>query len=128
MNANRSVPELFSDLVGHMSTLFRSEMQLVKAEASEKAHQATGAIVYLAAGAIILLAALHALLASAVAWLVLMGVEVQWSTLIVAGVVGLIGFILLRKGMSDLKARNLAPNRTIQQFRRDAHTAREQIR
>lgn len=128
MTPNRSIPDLLNDLVGQMSALFRNEVQLVRAEASEKVHQATNAVVYLAVGGVLLFAALLALLGAIVAWLVILGIEVQWSTLIVAAVVALIGYILLRKGMNDMKARNLTPNRTVAQIQNDARTAREQFR
>jgi apolipoprotein N-acyltransferase len=124
----KSIPELFSELVDHLPRLFRKEVQLAKAEAAEKVQQATGAIVYMAIGGVVLLAALIMLLHAIVAWLVVLGIDVQWGTLIVALVVGILGYVLLQKGMSDIKASNLKPTRTVEQLRTDARTTREQFR
>ena len=124
----KSIPELFSELVDHMPRLFRKEVQLAKAEAAEKVQQATGAIVYMAIGGVVLLASLIMLLHAIVAWLVVLGIDIQWGTLIVALVVAVIGYILLQKGMSDIKASNLKPNRTVEQLRTDARATKEQFR
>ena len=35
-HANRSIPEVFSDLVGQLTTLFRKEAELARTEVSEK--------------------------------------------------------------------------------------------
>ena len=124
----KSIPELFSELVDHLPRLFRKEVQLAKAEAAEKVQQATGAIAYMAIGGVVLLASLIMLLHAIVAWLVVLGIDVQWGSLIVAVVVGIVGYILLQKGMSDIKASNLTPNRTVEQLRPDARATKEQFR
>lgn len=128
MTNGKSIPELFSDLVDHLPRLFRKEVQLAKAEAAEKVQQATGAITYMAVGGIVLLAALIMLLHAIVAWLVVAGIDVQWGSLIVALVVGVIGYVFLQKGMSDIKATNLTPTRTVEQLRTDARATKEQFR
>lgn len=127
MNSIKNIPELFSDLVEHLSTLFRKELHLAKAEAREKVNQAVGAAASIAIGGVVLLGAFLMLLHSAVAWLVILGLEVQWSTLVVGVVVALIGYVMLRKGINNLKASNLTPERTVTQLRNDARTAKEQI-
>jgi uncharacterized membrane-anchored protein len=124
----KSIPELFSELVDHLPRLFRKEVQLAKAEAAEKVQQATGAVVYMAIGGVVLLAALIMLLHAIVAWLVVLGIDVQWGSLIVALVVGIVGYILLQKGMNDIKASNLKPTRTVEQLRTDARATKEQFR
>jgi apolipoprotein N-acyltransferase len=124
----KSIPERFSELVDHLPRLFRKEVQLAKAEAAEKVQQATGAIAYMAIGGVVLLAALIMLLHAIVAWLVVLGIDVQWGSLIVALVVGIVGYVLLQKGMSDIKASNLKPTRTVEQLRTDARATREQFR
>jgi uncharacterized membrane protein len=128
MTNGKSIPELFSDLVDHLPRLFRKEVQLAKAEAAEKVQQATGAIVYMAIGGVVLLAALIMLLHAIVAWLVVLGIDVQWGSLIVALVVGILGYVFLQKGMNDIKATNLKPTRTVEQLRTDARATKEQFR
>jgi hypothetical protein len=52
---------------------------------------------------------------------------VPWARLIVGVVVALVGYALVRSGMSGLKASNLVPNRTVEQLSRDAAVAKEQV-
>ena len=42
-------------------------------------------------------------------------------------VVAIIAFALIYKGMNDLKASNLAPTRTVEALKRDAHMVKEQV-
>ncbi len=127
MRHEKSIPDLFTDMIEHLSTLFRKEVQLAKTEASEKVQQATNALIYMAIGGVLALAALIVLLFAIAAFLVAAGVEEQWSLLIVGGVVALIGLGVLWKGMNDLKATNLKPNRTVNQLSADVRTAKEQV-
>ena len=68
------------------------------------------------------------LLQAAVAALVNAGIDDAWAALIVGGGIVVIGLILLMVGMSRLKARQLVPNRTIEQVQRDASVAKQQVR
>ncbi len=126
-DANRSLPELFGNLVNQLSTLFRKEVQLARAEVGEKVEQATGSVAMLAAGGVLLLAALMILLEVVVAFLAYLGIPVPWARLIVGVVVALIGYALVRSGMSGLKTSNLVPDRTVEQLSRDAAVAKEQV-
>jgi hypothetical protein len=56
-----------------------------------------------------------------------LGLAPAWSSLIVGGVVAIIAFALIYKGMNDLKANNLAPTRTVEALKRDAHMVKEQV-
>ena len=128
MDANRSIIDLFGDLVDQMSTLFRQEIQLAKTEMAEKANQATGAAAQVGIGGVFLLAALIFLLHGVVAWLAFLDLAPRWGYLAVAFVVGLVGYLLLNRGKSELKAARLAPRRTTEQLQRDAAVVREQVR
>jgi drug/metabolite transporter (DMT)-like permease len=123
---DRSFKELFGDLTSSVSTLFRKEIELARAEASEKVSQAAFAAGSLAGGAILALAALIILLQALVIALTELGLAPALSALIVGGVVAIIAFALIYKGMNDLKASNLAPTRTVDSLRRDAHMVKEQ--
>jgi hypothetical protein len=125
---DRSVPELFSTVIGQISTLFQKEVQLARAEMSEKFGQAAGAITPLAAGGGLLLGALILLLLALVSLLVSFGIETGWSRLIVGVLAAIIGYALIRSGLSRLKTSNLMPNRTAEQLSRDAQVAKEQVR
>jgi len=128
MNQERSVPALFSDLIQDVTTLFRKEVQLAKTELSEKASQAATASASIAIGGVVLLAALIILLHAIVAWLAYAGIPSHWGYLIVAVLVGIGGYVALQKGLSNLKATSLTPNRTVEQLQRDAAVAKEQVR
>jgi drug/metabolite transporter (DMT)-like permease len=123
---DRSFKELFGDLTSSVSTLFRKEIELARAEASEKVGQAAFAAGSLAAGGILALAALIILLQALVIALTELGLAPALASLIVGGIVAIIAFALIYKGMNDLKASNLAPSRTVDSLRRDAHMIKEQ--
>ena len=123
---DRSFKELFGDLTNSVSTLFRKEIELVRAEASEKVGQAAFAVGSIAGGAVLALAALIILLQALVIALTELGLAPALSALIVGGVVAIIAFILIYKGMNDLKGSSLAPTRTVDSLRRDAHMIKEQ--
>jgi hypothetical protein len=124
----RSLPELLSTLVNEMSTLFRQEIRLARTETSENIGKMTGAMGMLAAAAVLLIPAVVILLQAISAFLVVQGMEDHWALLVVSLVVLLVGVILLSVGLGRLKAAHLAPDRTLEQVRRDALVAREQIR
>lgn len=123
---DRSLKELFADLTHSVTTLFRKEIELARAETSEKISQAGVAAGAIAAGGVLALAALIVLLQALVIALAELGLAPALSALIVGGVVAIIAFALIYKGMNDLKASNLAPTRTVEALRRDAHMIKEQ--
>jgi hypothetical protein len=125
---DRSLRQLLGDLTENIATLFRKEIQLARAETSEKITQVGVAIGAIAGGAILALAALIILLQALVIGLTEAGIPAGWSALIVGVVVAVIAYILIHKGTSDLKAGNLAPDRTLSSLKRDAQVAKEHAR
>lgn len=124
---DRSLKDLLADLSNSITTLFRREIQLARAETSEKVTQVAVAIGSIAGGAILALAALIVLLQALVLALAAAGVPASWASLIVGVVVAIVAYVLIHKGTSDLKAGNLAPNRTVDSLKRDAQVAKEQV-
>jgi hypothetical protein len=125
---DRSLKDLIGDLTNSVSTLFRKEIELARAETSEKVNQAAVAAGSIAAGGILALAALIVLLQALVIALTELGLAPALSALIVGGVVAGVAFALIYKGTNDLKAGSLAPNRTVDSLRRDAEMVKEQAR
>ena len=125
----RSLPELFGDLVTQLSTLFRKEIQLARAEISEKVSETTSAIPGIAIGGVLLLGALIMLL-HALALLVarLLDLPDGWGYLIIGVVAAGGGYLLLQSALSKLKMTNLIPERTAHQLAQDAQVAKEQVR
>lgn len=125
---DRSLKDLLADLTESITTLFRQEIQLARAETSEKITQVGVAIGAIAGGAILALAALIVLLQALVIGIAEAGVPPGWASLIVGVVVAIIAYVLIHKGTSDLKASNLAPDRTMSSLKRDAQVVKEQAR
>ena len=124
---DRSAPALVGDLIASVSDLFRKEIQLFRAELSEKTTQAVVAIGSIAAGLVVGITALNVLAAALVVALERAGVPAGWAALIVGGGLAIIAFILARGGIAALKATNLAPERTARAVSRDASMAKEKL-
>jgi hypothetical protein len=124
----RPMTEILNDIVRQLNGLFRQEMALARAEASEKAGQAIGAVVMMAIGAVLLIPALVILLQAAVAGLIDADFTPAIASLIVGGAVLAIGLILALIGFNRLKVESLMPRRTLTQLQRDAEVAKEQVR
>jgi drug/metabolite transporter (DMT)-like permease len=135
VNESRPLAELLGGLASDISGLFRKEIQLAKAEASEKLHQTIGGVVSLVIGAVLALGALGVLLSAIVSLLasffVNQGLDPALSNAIAAGivtiVVGIIAYIFFNRGLSALKANNLNMNRTTASLSRDADIVKERL-
>lgn len=125
---NRSLPDIFRDLVSQLTALLRKEAELARAEVSEKIGQVTGSLVVLIIGAVLVMPALVVLLNAAVVALIEGGVAALTAALLVGGAALLLGIILLLVGILRLRATNLVPNKTIEQLQRDASAAKHQMR
>ncbi|KAB7628321.1 phage holin family protein [Alkalilimnicola sp. S0819] len=116
--SERSVTALFRELANEVTTLVRKEVELARVETGEKVSQASQGVGALAAGALIAFAGVLVLLDAAV--YALSQVWQPWlSALVVGAVVAVIGLILLSRGRSRLKARNLMPERTTESLKHD---------
>jgi len=131
----RPLAELIGGLAGDISSLFRKEIQLAKAEASEKQSETIAGVVSLLIGAVLALGALGVLLAGIVSLLaslfVNMGMDPTLSNAISAGivtiVVGLTAYTFVNRGLNALKASNLNMNRTAASLSRDADIVKERL-
>jgi hypothetical protein len=124
---NRSLTGLVGDLASDVGTLLRKEVDLAKAEASEKLTDAAVAIGAIVGGVVMALAALIVLLQALVIALTEAGIPAGWSALIVGVAVAAFGYMLVHKGVTDLKAGKLAPRRTMNALEKDAQTIKEQV-
>jgi formate/nitrite transporter FocA (FNT family) len=123
---DRPLTGLLTELAQETTTLVRKEVELAKAEVSEKVSQATTGAVSLAAGGLVAFAGLIFLLLAATYYLATM-MEPWLAALIVGGVVTLIGVILVVIGKSRLNTRNLQPTRTLATLQDDKRWAKEQL-
>ncbi len=123
---DKSLGELFNELTTGFGTMFRQEIALAKAETREAFRHATKDVLFLAMGGFILYAALFVFLAAAV--IGLSEVAPVWLSAIIVGVVvSLIGYILVQKGLKDLKRRAFKPQQTIESIKEDKEWVRAKI-
>jgi|RhiMetdeSRZDD1v2_1073273.scaffolds.fasta_scaffold643341_3 hypothetical protein len=121
-----ALPRAVSDVVSDLADLFQKEMRLARAELSEKIANKLHAGVWMsAAGLLGIVSGLLALQAAVFA-IASYGFPMHWSCLIVAGVVAAIALMAYIKGRSDAQE-ELAPNRAINQMKRDISTVKEQL-
>lgn len=125
---NRSIPEIFTDVVNQFTALLRKEGQLARTEMSEKITQVAAGLGLIVGGSVLLTPALVILLQAAVSALITDNIiKEPWAPLIVGGAVFVIGIILLLVGLSRLKAQALVPNKTIAQIQSDVRVAKQQV-
>lgn len=117
---HESTGSLLSEVLSHVSSLFRSEVDLARAEIDKNLRRALAAVGMIVAAIVIALTSLNVLSAALVAGLTEAGLESGWAALIVGVVFGIIAFALISKGMSDLKLSSIAPSRTAENVKRDA--------
>jgi hypothetical protein len=123
----RPLGELFDDLRDQAKTLISQEVRLAKAELGEKGAQAGKAIGFVAVGGFVVYAGLLALIAGII--LVLGQVVPIWvAALIVGVIVGLIGYLVIQKGLNDLKAERLKPQQTMASMRENKEWLQSQVR
>lgn len=122
---DRGARGLLSDAMANVSSLVRGEVDLARAEISENVTKAGVAFGMIAGAALIALVALNVLAAALVAALTEAGIDAGWAALIVGATLAVIAFVLMGKGVSDLKLSSLAPTRTARNVRRDAEAVKE---
>ena len=124
---DRSTPALMADLLDQVTQLVRKEVQLFRAEMSDKATQAMVAVGSVLAAAVVAITALNVLAAALVAALANAGIPGAWAAVIVGVVLALVAFVMAKKGIDNLKAGSLAPERTTRAAARDVTMVKEKI-
>jgi hypothetical protein len=126
---DESIGELVRDLAAETNTLVRQEIELAKAELSEKVKTAgKGAGMFGAAGVVALLA-LGALTACLIALLATALDHVWLAALIVALVYGGIAAVLAMRGRDEVKeAAPPVPEQTIETVKEDVEWAKTRTR
>jgi hypothetical protein len=114
-----SVGDLLGQLGADLSGLVHKEMQLARAELSEKVNAAGKAVTDIAAGGLLLMAALLVLLQALVLALSKF-MDPTWAALLVGVVVAGVGYLLVRAGMKAISLKGLAPDKSARQLKKDA--------
>jgi uncharacterized membrane protein len=123
----RSIGELFGQLTQDMTLLVRQEIQLARTEMSEKISRVTANLLSVGAGGFVAyLGGLALVGALILAIRDLANISLAWSALIVGAVLAIIGYVMLQKGLKELKRVDLAPRRTVETLKDDVQWAKEQ--
>lgn len=132
-DTTRPITDLLGGLVSDISGLFRKEIELAKAEAGEKLEEVVDSSRTLAIGGVLAIGAVGVFLTAMVtglgALLIAMGMgeaaAAFVAALAVALVVGGIAWMMIQKGISDMKANKLNMKRTTRSMAQDAQVVKE---
>jgi hypothetical protein len=125
---DRSLGELFSDLARDTGTLVRQEVDLAKAEMTQKATRVGKDVGFLAAGGAVAYAGFLLILAGIAIGLGQLGVPWWLAAFLVGLVVAIVGAVLVQRGLSALRQENLAPERTVETLKEDVAWAKAQTK
>ncbi len=122
---DRSIAELITRLSREAATLVRKEVQLAKAEMSQKASRVGKNVGFLVVGGVVAYTGLLALVAAVI--LVLGLVIPYWlSAAIVGLVIAAIGAVLVVKGANTLRQEEPTPRETVETLQEDKEWLRDQ--
>lgn len=129
----RPLGDLLTGLVSDISGLFRKEIQLAKAEASEKVDEAVKASRNLAIGGVLAIGATGVFLAALVTGLAALFMNMGMAEtpagfvagIVVAVVIGGVAWAFVSRGLAEFKANKLNMQRTANSIRMDAETVKE---
>ena len=124
----RTVATLTSAALSQFAKLFQNEVDLAKAEVSEKFSKIGNAMAYIGAGAILVIPALVMALFALAAAMIAGGWSESMSYLIAAVIAAAIAGILCLVGFKRLDARNLMPRETVRQLEKDKDTVKGMVR
>jgi hypothetical protein len=116
----RSLGDLLAELSRETGQLVRKEMELATTEMTAKAKKAGADAGVIAAGGALAHAGLLVLLAAVVIALAQLGIEPWLSALIVGLLTIGIGYLLVNKGMANMRRTTLAPTQTIETLKENA--------
>lgn len=130
VHSQRPLRSLISSLTQDMSTLVLEEAGLARTEISEKISQAVAGLVFFILATVVMIGGFIILLDAAVVGLnhILPPDLTPWLSELIVGLVFVItGLVLLMIGRSELKAKNLIPQKTITSVKRDRDLVKEQM-
>ena len=122
---SQSPASLAADALRISSNLVRKEVTLAKAELRQNLSRAGTGLGMIVAAAVLGIVTLNVLTVALVAALAETDLGPIWSAVVVGVVLAILAYVLLRKGMADLKPENLMPTRTVENVQRDASAVKE---
>jgi uncharacterized membrane protein YqjE len=127
-DSTKPLTSVLTQVFSEVAYLLQTEIRLAKAEMSENIGRAANGGAFIGAGAVFALAGLFVLLLGAVRWLAVAGLPEQWGFTLVGGVVVVLGVVVLMKGIRNIRASSLVPERTVGQMRADFSVLKEQVK
>src|SRR3954462_2548810 len=128
LRQERSIGELFGQLSQDMTLLVRQEIQLARAEMSDKITRLTTNLISIGAGGFVAYIGGLALTAALIlAVRDLANISLAWSALIVGAVLAIVGYVMLQRGMKELKRAELAPRRTVENIKDDVQSIKDDV-
>ena len=122
----RSLGDLFSELMTETSTLVRQEVALAQAELTTKATKMGKNVGYLVVGGAVGYAALLVVLAAVV--VILANFIPLWaSALVVGAVVGVVAFMLISSALAELRKADPVPRESVESIKEDAKWLKDQV-
>jgi len=117
---DRSIGELLAELSRETSTLVRKELELARTEISAKAQKAAVHAGMVAGGGALLHAGVLVLLAALVAGLTQLGLMPWLSALIVGVLTLVVGYVMVNRGVTNLRRVDVAPRQAIETLKETA--------
>ncbi|HKP48521.1 MAG: phage holin family protein [Gemmatimonadales bacterium] len=128
LRQERSIGELFGQLTQDMTLLVRQEVQLARTEMTEKLSKLTTNLISVGAGGFVAYLGGLALMAALIlAVRDLANISLAWSALIVGGILAIIGYVMLQRGMKELKQVELAPRRSVENIKDDVQSIKDDV-
>ncbi|MGI6208010.1 MAG: phage holin family protein [Anaerolineae bacterium] len=121
----RSIGELFTELLDETRTLLRHELRLARAETTQSLSNMARGAAQMGVGGVVAHAGFLALVAAAI----LLAAEVlpAWlSALLVGLVLIVVGYLILRGGQAQLQRESVVPDKTIETLKEDREWLRDQ--
>jgi hypothetical protein len=121
--SDKGVVDLVGEALKDVAVLLQTELQLLRAEISEKLTFTALSGAMIGAGALLLMATIVLLLQAAIAGLVAWGLSTPVAILVVAAATLLGGAGLVWLGVNRLSLDRLAPTKTLDQLQKDSTIA-----
>lgn len=123
----RSIGQIFRDLTADLSTLFRSEIALLKLEIKDTFTKLGGGAALLAGALFVALIGIAFLFVTITLGLVALGVPAWVSALIVTVVLFIGAVVLAMAGKKKLEGVNFVPNESIEHIRTDIDSIKADV-
>lgn len=116
----RSLGDLFAELTRETKSLIHQEVQLAKAEVTEKATRVGRDVGMIAAGGLVLYVGALVLVAALVLVLARFGLP-DWAAAVIVGLAVVVGgYAMLHAGLTAFRRANLVPRHTIETIQETA--------